>query len=75
MKLELRNFEQKPVGGWIDGMGDLKAVLWIAYSNKTRPVWTGFKIAVRLKLLTHYNTRLYTTYKKAKSKYYCFIFR
>ena len=23
-------------------------------SNKTRPVWTGFKIAVRPKLLTHY---------------------
>ena len=29
---------------------------------KTRPVWTGFKIAVRLKLLTHNNTRLYTAY-------------
>jgi hypothetical protein len=29
--------------------------------NKTRPVWTGFKIAVRHKLLTHY--------KKAKVLY------
>ena len=28
----------------------------------TRPVWTGFKIAVRQK---HYKTRLYTPYKKA----------
>ena len=27
---------------------------------KTRPVWTGFKIAVRHKLLTHNKTRLYT---------------
>ena len=31
---------------------------------QTRPVWTGFKIAVRLKLLTHNNTRFYTAYKK-----------
>ena len=31
----------------------------------TRPVWTGFKIAVRHKLLTHYKIRLYTAYKKA----------
>ena len=33
--------------------------------KKIRPVWTGFKIAVRHKLLTHYKTRLYTAYKKA----------
>ena len=33
--------------------------------GKTRPVWTGFKIAVRLKPLTHNNTRLYIAYKKA----------
>ena len=43
--------------------------------TKTRPVWTGFKIAVRLKLLTHNNTKLYTTYKKDNSKYYCFILK
>ena len=41
----------------------------------TRPVWTGFKIAVRHKLLTHNNTRLYTAYKKGNSKYYCFIMK
>ena len=46
------------MGGWVDG-------LRIAYSNKKRPVCTGFKIAVRHKLLTHTNTRLYTAYKKA----------
>ena len=45
------------------------------FKLKTRPVWTGFKIAVRLKLLTHYNNRLCTTYKKANSKYYCFILK
>ena len=39
---------------------------------KTRPVWTGFKIAVRHKLqqptaaqLTHNKTKLYAAYKKA----------
>ena len=32
--------------------------------DKTRPVWTGFKIAVKHKLLTHNNTGLYTAYKK-----------
>ena len=35
--------------------------------NKTRPVWTGFKIVVRHKLLMHNNTRLYIWLtKKAK---------
>ena len=42
--------------------------------NKKRPVWTGFKIAVRLKLLTHNNTRLFTA-KKGNSKYYCYIMK
>ena len=37
--------------------------------HKTRPVWTGFKIAVRHKLLTHNNTRLYTDYKKVNNIY------
>ena len=32
--------------------------------HETRLVWTGFKIAVRLKVLTHNNTRLYTTYNR-----------
>ena len=41
--------------------------------KKTRPVWTGFKIAVRHNLLTHYKTRLYTPYKKGNNKYYCII--
>ena len=41
----------------------------------TRPVWTGFKIAVRHKLLTHNYTRLYTAYKKGNSKYYSFIMK
>ena len=45
------------------------------FYKKTRTVWTGFKIAVRLKLLKHNNTRLYTAYKKANSKYYCFIMK
>ena len=35
------------------------------FETKTRPVWTGFKIAVRYKLLTHNKTRLFTAYKKA----------
>ena len=30
-------------------------------------------IAVGHKLLKHYKTRLYTTYKKGNSKYHCFI--
>ena len=40
---------------------------------KTRLVWNGFKIAIRHKLLEYYKTRLFTSYKKGKSKYYCFI--
>ena len=40
----------------------------------TRPVWTGFKIAVRQKPQSHYKTIiLYTAYKKCNSKYHCFI--
>ena len=35
-----------------------------------RPVWTGFKIAVRRKLLAHNRTKLKTGYKKGNSKYY-----
>ena len=35
----------------------------------TRPVWTGFKIAVRHKLLTQKKIRLCT---KGNIKYYCF---
>ena len=38
----------------------------LARVSKTRPIWTGFKIAVRQKLLTHNKTRLYIAYKKAK---------
>ena len=34
-------------------------------SRKTRPVWTGFKIAVRLKLLTHYK-KIKVSYEKSK---------
>ena len=41
----------------------------------TRPVWTGFKIAVRHNLLTHNKTRLYNAYKKGNSKYQCFIMK
>ena len=33
-------------------------------SFKKRPVLTGFKIAVRQKLIAHNNTILYATYKK-----------
>ena len=40
---------------------------------KTRPVWTGFKIAAWHKLLTHNKTRLQTAYKTGNNKYYCFI--
>ena len=36
--------------------------------KKTRPVWTGFKIGVRHKLLTHNKTRLHTAYKKGNSE-------
>ena len=46
-----------------------------ADQKQTRPVWTGFKIALRLKLLTHNNNRLYTTYKKRNIIYYCFIMK
>ena len=53
------------MGGWVDGWMEVKAGLRIAYSNQKIPIWTGFKIAVKHKLLTHNNTRLYTTYKKA----------
>ena len=48
------------MGGRKEGRKEAKAGLRIAYSNQkvnlywTRPVWTGFKIAVRPKLLTHY---------------------
>ena len=42
------------------------------FSRKTRPVWTGYNIPVRHKLITHYKTRLYTAYKKGNGKYYCF---
>ena len=43
---------------------------------KTRPVWTGFMIAVRHKLLTHNNTRLNTAYKNGNSsRYFCFIMK
>ena len=37
--------------------------------QKTRPVWTGFKIVVRRKLLTHTKTKLKTGSKKGNSKY------
>ena len=33
---------------------DPNSLIKIKELNKTRPVWTGFKIAVRPKLLTHY---------------------
>ena len=36
-----------------------------AKSGETRPVWTGFKIAVRLKLLTHYK-KAKVSYEKSK---------
>ena len=42
--------------------------------HRTSLVWTGFKIALRHKLLTHYKTRLHTAYKKGNSIYYCFGF-
>ena len=35
---------------------------------KTRLVWTGFKIAVRRKLLMHNKIELQTGYKKGNSK-------
>ena len=44
-----------------------KAFIVVVKKKSTRPVWTAFKIAVRHKLPTHYNTRLYTTYKKGNS--------
>ena len=37
-------------------------------NKKTRPVQTGFKIAVRLKLLLHNKNKLYIAYKRGNSK-------
>ena len=33
------------------------------FFNQTRPVWTGFKIVVRPKLLKHNKTKLYMGFK------------
>ena len=50
----------------------MKVLKFYEIFMKTRPVWTGFKIAVRHKLqqptaaqLTHNKTKLYAAYKKA----------
>ena len=37
----------------------------ISRTKQKRPVWTGFKIAVRLRLLTHYK-KIKVSYEKSK---------
>ena len=41
-----------------------KLLSFCSFSNKTRPVWTDFLIAVRLKLLTHITIKFHIDYKK-----------
>ena len=44
---------------------------YIGIMTITRPVWTGFKIAERHKLLMHNNTRLHIAYKKGNKYSEC----
>ena len=63
-------FTSQRAGDQVAEDGRRKEVRRACFKLKTRPVWTGFKIAVR-----HNNTRLYTAYKRANSKNYCYILK